>query len=54
LDDEIFIPTDDVADLEAEARMQQGKATGEHDPNNLRDPWFHTPAGQAWLAEREE
>jgi hypothetical protein len=51
-DDDIFVPSDDDSDPEAEALMQQGKASGEHDPNNLRDPWFHTDEGRAWLAER--
>jgi hypothetical protein len=52
-DDEIFEPTDVDIDHAAEAEMAQGRAdlNPEYD---LRDPWFHTDEGKAWLAERGE
>ncbi len=40
-------------DTHAEAIMRQGKVD-DHDGNDLRDPWFHTQPGQAWLADHEE
>lgn len=50
---EIYVPRDDDEDSELLSVMQQGRA--DIDPNNdLRDPWFHTPEGQQWLAEKGE
>lgn len=53
--DEIYIPVPDDFDPDDADRMQQGKrppdVEGDHE-NDLRDPWFHTTEGMAWLAER--
>jgi len=45
----VFVPTpDDVVSHEHD-QMHMGKG---HE-NDLRDPWFHTPEGQAWLEQQE-
>lgn len=45
-----FVPEDQHVDPEGEADMRMGR-----DPeNDLRDPWFHTQEGAAWLAEHED
>jgi hypothetical protein len=49
----IFIPSDEHIDPDAEARMQMGRPYL-NPGNDLRDPWFHTEEGQAWLAEHED
>lgn len=46
----IFIPREEYADPGGEAEMQMGQDR----ENDLRDPWFHTDEGQAWLAEHED
>lgn len=51
--EEVYVPDEGDTDHESEAWMQMGRA--EADPNNdLRDPWFHSEQGRAWLAERGE
>jgi hypothetical protein len=56
---------DDIGALENETIFIPGaehKAPGEHaqmmmgrdHENDLRDPWFHTEEGKAWLAEHED
>lgn len=52
-DDEIFEPGDADIDPDAERSMEQGRADLDPD-NDLRDPWFHTDEGRAWLAEQGE
>lgn len=48
----VFIPGEDDADPDAEAQMHMGK--GGPEENDLRDPWFHTDEGKAWLAAHPE
>lgn len=46
----IFVPLEvDAVGAEHE-EMHQGK----DEENDLRDPWFHTREGRAWLAEQGE
>ena len=52
-DDEIFEPVDSDIDNDAEQSMEQGRVDLDGG-NNLRDPWFDTDEGRAWLAERGE
>ncbi len=57
LDNEtIFVPTEDDAVPEEHAQMHMGKVEGPHgsDNNDLRDPFFRTDEGQAWLDDREQ
>jgi hypothetical protein len=57
LDNEtIFVPTEDDAELEEHAQMHMGRVEGEHgaENNDLRDPFFRTEEGQAWLDEHEQ
>lgn len=49
----VFVPDPEHSDPEAEARMQMGRVDL-HPENDLRDPWFHTDEGRAWLAEQGE
>lgn len=45
----VFVPSDeDVAPM-AHEKMRMGKG----EQNDLRDPWFGTPEGAAWLAGHE-
>lgn len=54
LDNEtIYVPAEEDDDPEASAQMHMGKAD-EDEGNDLRDPWFHTDEGKAWLAENED
>lgn len=46
----VFVPNPDHADPDAEFRMQMGRGSS----NDLRDPWFHTDEGRAWLDEQGE
>lgn len=57
LDNEtIFIPTEDDAVPAEHAQMHMGKVEGERgdENNDLRDPFFHTDEGRAWLDEHEQ
>lgn len=45
----IYVPHPDDEVPEEHAAMQMGRG----EENDLRDPWFHTDEGRAWLAERE-
>lgn len=52
----IFVPTEDDAVPEEHAQMRMGRVDGEHgsENNDLRDPFFRTAEGQAWLDEHEQ
>jgi hypothetical protein len=57
LDNEtIFVPAEDDAVPEEHAQMRMGKVDGEHgdEDHDLRDPFFRTDGGQAWLDEHEQ
>ena len=46
----IFVPEDQHVDPEGESDMRMGRGYVSPE-NDLRDPWFHTEEGAAWLAE---
>jgi len=46
----IFIPSAEDDAPEEHATMMMGR----DEENDLRDPWFHSDEGRAWLAERED
>lgn len=57
LDNEtIFVPTEDDAAPEEHAQMHMGRVDGAggSENNDLRDPFFRTEEGQAWLDEHEQ
>jgi hypothetical protein len=55
LDNEkIFIPAEDDAVPEEHAQMRMGKVEHGGLDNDLRDPFFRTDEGAAWLDEHEQ
>lgn len=46
----IFVPVEEHHDDDDQATMMMGR----DEENDLRDPWFHTEEGRAWLAARGE
>lgn len=46
----VFMPSSDDHDEHAHEQMQMGKGP----ENDLRDPWFRTDEGRAWLADQGE
>jgi hypothetical protein len=49
----IFVPTEDDAVPAEHAQMHMGKV-GRDKGNDLRDPFFRTDEGEAWLDEHEQ
>lgn len=45
----IYVPGPEDHDPEGASLMTMGRGA----ENDLRDPWFHTEEGQAWLTRRD-
>jgi hypothetical protein len=52
----IFVPAEEHAAPEEHAQMRMGRVDGEggSENNDLRDPYFRTDEGRAWLDEHEQ